>query len=124
MVAGALIVGVGCFLPWLDGNGSSINGFDEGPDDVALGPGLIFFAVILLGMGITTLAAKRLLPIAIIAIVVAAFCLAASAAQLADYSDFADFVGADIGPGLVVAVIGSLVGLAGGIASCAKRRTW
>ena len=41
-------------------------------------------------MGITTLAAKRILPIAIIGIVAAALCLVVSAVQLADYSDFAD----------------------------------
>ena len=100
----------------------SINGFDEGPDDVALGPGLIFLAVVVFGMGITTLAARRILAVAIIGIVAAAFCLAAGAAQLADYSDFADFVGGDIGAGLVVVVVGSLIALAGAIVTTAKRR--
>ena len=122
MVAGAGIVGVGCFLPWLEVLNESINGFDEGPDDVALGPGLIFLALVVFGMGITTLAAKRILAIAIIGIVAAAFCLAAGAAQLADYSDFADFVGGDIGAGLVVVVVGSLIALAGAIVTTAKRR--
>jgi hypothetical protein len=122
MIAGAAIVGVGCLLPWLDFADQSLNGFDDGPDDVALGPGLIFLALVVFAMGITTLAAKRILAIAIIGIVAAAFCLAASAAQLADYSDFADFVGGDIGPGLPVAVGGSLVALAGAIVTTAKRR--
>ena len=126
MIAGAVIAAVGCFLPWLTIADTTINGFDEGPDDAALGGGVIFFALVLLGMGITTLAAKRILPIAIIGIVAATLCLLVGAAQLADYSDFADvpFFDAEIGPGLVVVVLGSLVALAGGIVACAKRRKW
>jgi len=122
MIAGAGIVAIGCFLPWLEIGNESLTGFDEGPDDSALGPGLIFLALVVLGMGITTLAARRILAVAIIGIVAAAFCLAAAAAQWADYSDFADFVGGDIGAGLAVVVLGSLVSLAGAIVTTAKRR--
>ena len=126
MIAGAVIAAVGCFLPWLTIGDSTLNGFDEGPDDAALGGGVMFFAVVLLGMGITTLAAKRILPIAIIGIVAAALCLMVGAAQLADYSDFADveFFDAEIGAGLPVVALGSLVALAGAIIACAKRRKW
>ena len=126
MIAGAVIAAIGCFLPWLTIADTTITGFDEGPDDAALGGGVMFFALILLGMGITTLAAKRILPIAIIGIVAAALCLLVAIAQLADYSDFADipFFDAEIGPGLVVVVLGSLVALAGAIIACAKRRKW
>ena len=75
---------------------------------------------------ITTLAAKRILAIAVIGIVAASFCLLISAAQLADYSDFADseLFDADVGAGLVVTVLGSLVALAGAIITCARRRRW
>jgi hypothetical protein len=126
MIAGAIIAAVGCFLPWLTIADASINGFDEGPDDAALGPGIMFFAVVLLGMGITTLTAKRILPIAIIGIVAAALCLLVGAAQLADYSDVADvpLFEAEIGAGLVVVVLGSLIALAGAIITCARRRRW
>lgn len=127
MIAGAVIATVGCFLPWLTNTiFGDINGFDEGPDDVALGGGVIFFAVVLLGMGITTLAAKRILPIAIIGIVASTLCLLVGVAQLADYSEWADLSDnpSEIGPGLVVVVLGSLVALAGGIVACAKRRKW
>lgn len=127
MIAGAVIAGIGCFLPWLTNTiFGDINGFDEGPDEAALGGGVMFFALVLVGMGITTLAAKRILPIAIIGIVAAAFCLLVGAAQLADYSDWADVQDnpAEIGPGLVVVVLGSLVALAGAIIACAKRRKW
>jgi hypothetical protein len=128
MIAGAVIAAIGCFLPWLSDPllGGEINGFDEGPDDAALGGGVIFFALVLLGMGITTLAAKRILPIAIIGIVAAALCLLVGAAQLADYSDWVDFRddGAELEVGLPVVVLGSLVALAGAIITCAKRRKW
>jgi hypothetical protein len=124
MIAGAVIICVGCALPWLEIAGQSLNGFDEGPDDVALGPGLVFLAIVVFAMGITTLAAKRILAIAIIGIVAAAFCAAAGAAQWADYSDFADvpLFDADLGPGLPVTVVGSLLALAGAIVTTAKRR--
>lgn len=124
MIVGAVVAVIGCFLPWLDSGFDSINGFDEGPDDAALGGGIVFFALVLVGMGITTVAAKRILPIAIIGIVAAALCLLVGAAQLADYSDYADFAGIDLGAGLPVVVLGSLVGLAGAIVTCAKRRRW
>jgi hypothetical protein len=127
MIVGALVAGLGAFLPWLtDTIFGDINGFDEGPDDAALGGGVIFFGLVLLGMGITTLAAKRILPIAIIGIVSAALLLLVGAAQLADYSDWTDFPGndAEIGPGLPVVVLGSLVALAGAIVTCARRRKW
>ena len=126
MIAGAVIAAIGCFLPWLKWDDRTFNGFDEGPDEAALGGGVMFFAVVLVGMGITTLAAKRILPIAISGIVAAALCLLIGAAQLADYSDFADFplVDAEIGPGLIVVVLGSLVALAGAIITCARRRRW
>jgi hypothetical protein len=126
MVIGALVAGLGAFLPWLTVSDVTINGFDEGPDEAALGGGVIFFGLVLLGMGITTLAAKRILPIAIIGIVSAALLLLVGAAQLADYSDYADipFIDAEIGPGLPVVVLGSLVALAGAIVTCARRRRW
>jgi hypothetical protein len=126
MIAGAVIAAIGCFLPWLTIGDTTLNGFDEGPDDAALGGGVMFFAFVLVGMGITTLAAKRILPIAIIGIVAAALCLLVSAAQLADYSDFADveLFDAEVGAGLPVIVVGSLIALAGAIITCSRRRRW
>jgi hypothetical protein len=126
MIAGAVIAAIGCFLPWLTWNDVTYDGFDEGPDEAALGGGVMFFSLVLLGMGITTVTAKRILPIAIIGIVTAALLLLVGAAQLADYSDFADFtlVDAELGAGLPVVVIGSLVALAGAIITCARRRRW
>ena len=81
---------IGCFLPWLTIADATINGFDEGPGEDAGSSAVVFFAVVLVAMGITTLAAKRILAIAVIGIVAASFSLLISAAQLADYSDFAD----------------------------------
>ena len=124
---GAVIAAIGCFLPWLTITGTEINGFDEAPgEDASLGPAVIFFVVVLVAMGITTLAAKRILAIAIIGIVAASFSLLISAAQLADYSDFADseLPDTEVGAGLVVVVLGSLIALAGAIVTCAKRRKW
>lgn len=125
MLVGAVVVGVGCFIPWMTSEGERVNGFDNIggrlDDDAATGPVFIFFAVLMLGFGIATLAAKRLLPIMIIGIVVAAF---SALGALGVYSDYDDKYGAiaDMGPGLPVVAIGSLVALAGAIVGCAKRR--
>jgi len=81
----------------------------------------IFLAVVMLGFGITTLAAKRLLPIMIIGIIIAAFSALGALGVYADYDDKYGTV-ADMGAGLPVVAIGSLVALAGGIVGCAKRR--
>ena len=127
MIAGAVIAIIGCFLPWLTILDVTNNGFDEAPgEDAALGPAVIFFCVVVMGMGITTLAAKRILAIAVIGIVAASFSLLISAAQLADYSDFADtpFLDAELGAGLPIVVLGSLAALAGAIVTCARRRKW
>lgn len=128
MLAGAVVMAIGCFLPWLSGGGESVNGFDQirssGDNDAASGVVFVFLAVVLLAFGITTLAAKRILAIMIIGIVVASLCLLGALGEFSDYNDFADRVGIDIGAGLPVVMIGSAVGLAGAIAGCAKRRRW
>lgn len=126
MLAGAVIVAVGCFIPWLSGSGDSVNGFDDlridFDDEAASGFVFMFFAVVMLAFGITTLAAKRLLPIMIIGIVVASVSVLGSLAEYSDYRDFADIFGADVGPGLPIVILGSAVALGGAIAGCAKRR--
>ena len=54
----------------------SVNAFtDFGPDDESSDAFLIVLALAVLGFGITTLLAKRLLPIAILAVVFASFVL-------------------------------------------------
>jgi len=125
MLVGAVVVGVGCFVTWITDGSTSYNGFDDigggFDDDAATGPVFIFFAVVMLGFGITTLAANRLLPIMIIGIIIAAFSALGALGVYADYDDKYGTV-ADMGAGLPVVAIGSLVALAGGIVGCAKRR--
>lgn len=130
MLAGAVVITIGCFVPWLSGRGSSVNGFDDltgsFDDEAASGYVFVFFAVILLAFGITTLAAKRLLPIMIIGIVVAALSVVGSLAEYSDYRDLADseLIEADTGPGLPIVILGSAIALGGAIAGCAQRRRW
>jgi len=128
MLVGALVITAGCFLPWLSGRGRDFNGFDDltgsFDDEAASGYVFVFFAAILLAFGITTLAAKRLLPIMIIGIVVAAISLVGSLAEYSDYRDLAAFIDADTGAGLPVVILGSALALGGAIAGCAQRRRW
>lgn len=127
MLVGAVVIGIGCFIPWIESGGESFNGFDDitggFDDDAATGPVFLFLGLVLVGFGITTLAAKRVLPIMIIGIVAAAF---SALGALGVYSDYDDKYGAiaEMGPGLPVVAIGSVVGLAGAIVGCAKRRRW
>jgi hypothetical protein len=128
MIGGAVLIVIGCILPWLSARGSSLNGFDEfialsdNPfESQTPGPMFVFFAAVMAGFGITTLAAKRLLAIMIIGIVVGAFTVLAGAAELAHYSDYAEG-GRSLGAGLPVVLAGSLATLAGAIAGCARRR--
>lgn len=123
MMAGAVVVAVGCFLPWLDAGPFSVNGFDDlslFDDEAPSGYVFMFFAAVMVGFGITTLAAKRLLPIMIIGIVIGSFSLLGAIAELADYNDLP----IDLGPGLPVVLAGSALALAGAIAGCSRRRQW
>jgi len=128
MLGGALVIAIGCFLPWLSVVGDeSFNGFDEvflSSDDEPSGYVFIFLAAVMLGFGITTLAAKRLLPIMIIGIVVASISLLGSLAEYSDFRDVAIGRRVDTGGGLPIVILGSAIALGGAIAGCSKRRRW
>ena len=116
-------------LPWISDGGTDYNGFDEWVigfyfKDAPAGPMLAFLGVVLLGFGIATLAAGRVLAIVIIGIVVAAFALLGTVVQLSDYSDVTDQTSASLGPGIIVSMAGAVLALGGAIAGCAKRRRW
>jgi hypothetical protein len=118
MIGGAIAVAIGCFLPWASFLGESINGFAEAGDETSDGYIFIVLAGALLGFGLATLFARRLLPIAILATVFASFVLLGSIADISDISDF----GFDIGAGLPVILVGAGAALAGGIVALATRR--
>jgi hypothetical protein len=128
MVGGALLGVIGSFLTWFTLEGETYNGFGgTGADDVRDGPVFVFLAVVVGGLGIAMLAARRNLAMAIIGVVFAAFAVLAALADLGDVSDLkdlADAFGADFstGPGLYLVLVGGLIGLAGSIAALAKRR--
>jgi hypothetical protein len=116
------VIVLGALLPWFEIAGESFNGFSDVGGEVRDGPAFALFAVILAAFGVTTLVAGRLLPIAILAVVIAAFSTLAAIVDWTDVMDTLDFVGASTGPGLPVALVGSLLALAGGIVALATRR--
>jgi hypothetical protein len=122
LLAGAAVITLGALLPWFELAGESFNGFSDLGGEVKDGPAFVLFAIILAGFGVATLAAGRLLPIAILAVVIASFSALAAIVDLADVMDAVDFVGASTGPGLPVALVGSLLALAGSIVALATRR--
>ncbi|MGI9052570.1 MAG: hypothetical protein ACR2HQ_07980 [Ilumatobacteraceae bacterium] len=123
MIAGGVVIVIGCALPWFTILDETVNGFsDFGNDEASDGYVFTVLAVIVAAFGITTLAAKRLLPIAILAVVFASFAVVGVLADLGDLADLSDVFDISIGVGLPVALIGSLAALAGGIVALATRR--
>lgn len=122
LLVGAALLVVGCILPWFSVSGTDYNGFGDEAGESRDGPFFVGMAVILAAFGITLLAARRVLAVAIIAVVVASFSLIAGLADYGDVSDLTDAGFADGGPGLLVVILGSLCSLAGGIVALAKRR--
>lgn len=127
LLGGAVLVVVGSFLTWFSFGDIDVNGFTEfgnraADEETRDGPVFVTLAVILAGFGITTLAAKRLLPIAILAVIFASLSVIAGLVDYADIQDAQDVFGVEPGPGLPVILLGSLVALAGGIVTLATRR--
>lgn len=127
LLGGAVLVVIGSFLTWFSFGDIDVNGFTEFGDqstdeETRDGPVFVALAVILAGLAITTLAAKRLLPIAILAVIFAALSVLAGLVDFADVQDAQDVFGVEPGPGLPVILLGSLVALAGGIVTLATRR--
>lgn len=127
MVAGSALALIGVFLPWVSALGESINGMDDfiGREfDLTESPGsvTIIGALIGLGLGITLVAAGRVLAVAILGVVASAIGVILGIGLVAIASDMADFVGGDLGIGAIVQPIGPIVALAGAIVALAKRR--
>lgn len=129
LLIGAVAVGIGSFLTWYTIAGTAINGFDIDSDETTNGGGLIFMAIVLAGFAITGLFARRVLAVAILAVIFGAFTVLFVIGALSDGSDLKSLVDAvrqdfTWGPGLWVALGGSLVALAGSIVTLSKRRRW
>lgn len=125
MIAGAVLLVVGSVLTWFTFGDLDVNGFTTLPnasdeEQVRDGPVFVFFAVVLAGFGIATLAARRNLAVAILAVIAGALATLAALIDLIDVLDLGDAV--DVGPGLPIVMIGALVGLVGSIVVLAKRR--
>ena len=127
LVLGAVMIIAGSFLTWFTILGETYTGFSDGDGGTKDGPVFMFLAVVLLAFGIVQLAARKVLAVGILAIIFAALALLAALADIGDVSDAMDLaesldVDASSGPGLWVILIGSLIAMAGAIATVAKRR--
>lgn len=127
LIVGGVLMIAGSFLEWFSVQGTKYTGFSGSGDDMKDGPVFVFFGVLAIGFGLAQLLARKVLAVAILSIVFAALALFAALADLGDVSDAMDLaklVGVDAsqGPGLWVILVGSVVALAGGIATTAKRR--
>lgn len=121
LVGGGIVLAIGAFLPWFSARGRDFTGFthtNREPD----GPMFLTLAVALAGSGIAMLLARRVLAIAILAVVLGALGLLAALVDISEVRDLTDLGLADAGPGLPVAAVGSAIALAGGVAALAKRR--
>lgn len=129
LIIGGVLMIVGCFLNWFTVDGRKFDGFAGDEGETKDGPVFVFLAVLSIGFGIAQLAARKVLAVAILAVVFASFAVLAAIADLSDVSDLMDLADAfgedaSTGPGLYVILGGSLMTLAGGIATLSRRRSW
>jgi hypothetical protein len=135
-LVGSLITIIGVFLPWTSGDGTSYNGLATFIDDSFTAfetPGAvsIFLGVVTIGFGIALFFAGRVLAVAILAIVFAAFTLlwglavigiTTDAVAVGDSLFDADEASGTAGFGAILQPISALITLAGAIVCTAKRR--
>lgn len=126
-LTGAIIVGVGASLTWFSLGETDFDGFSEidpTTSDASLGVTFVTLAVIVAGLAVTTLAARRILPIAIVAVVLTAFLTVAGVGKYTDLrDDVRQFEGfGAVGLGLPVIILGAVVALVGSILVLARRR--
>jgi hypothetical protein len=127
MIAGAVVIVVGTVLPWMKVGSTSLNAWDvlvDVEDESSRGGGYTFFAVVLGGFGITTLAARRVLPVAILAVIFGAFAVLLAITDLADLYDLEDLIGIEIGVGPWITLLGAAAALGGAIWTLSVRRKW
>ncbi len=132
VIAGALVAGIGVYLPWLSADGESFNGTDAfvtgdtlADLEIIDGPGtaMLFFAATLLGLGIALYFAGRVLAVAIISIVAASIGLLIAIGMIAIVDDSRNFFGeGSIGIGVIAQPIGAGLALGGSIWATARRR--
>ncbi|MDQ3469698.1 MAG: hypothetical protein M3487_08035, partial [Actinomycetota bacterium] len=124
LIAGSIVMAIATFLPWIGFAGETVNGWDlqDQNGDSSDAGGYIFLAVVLAGFGITTLAAKRVLPIAILAVIFASFAVLAALVDVADASD--NPFGVELKVGLWIVLLGAAMTLGGAIWTLAVRRKW
>jgi hypothetical protein len=126
LAGGALLI-LGSVLNWFSIQGEDFNGFSTVGDETKDGPVFVFFGIVAIGAGITFLAARRVLALAIVALVLEVFAMFGAFADLGDVADAKDIaetfdVDFTTGPGLYVVLLGSLIAIAGNIVALAKRR--
>ena len=130
IIAGAIISAIAVFLPWLTAEGETQTGTGVFLNkDFELydspGSGVLFFAAVLLGLGIALFFAGRVLAVAIIAIVVASIALIVGIAMIDIVSDTKDLVGTgSLGVGVILLTPAAGLSLAGSIWATSKRRRW
>ncbi len=127
LVVGGVLLILGSFLNWFTIDGQKFTGFSGDEGDTKDGPVFVFLGVVALGFGVAQLMAKKILAVAILAVVFASFALLAALADIGDVGDVIDLadafgVEASRGPGLWIILVGSAIALAGGITTLAKRR--
>ena len=125
--AGGALMIVGSFLNWYTIYGMKVTGFSKSEDgSYNDGPVFLVIGLVLLAFGIAQLAARKVLAVGILAIIVALLGIWAVLVDIGDVRDFVDLANdsaiVSAGAGLWIILAGALVGLAGAIATVAKRR--
>jgi hypothetical protein len=123
IIVGAAVMCIGTFLPWVTGNGESLNGWDLADISGESNDAAVYVAlgVILAGLAIAMIAAGRLLAVAIIAVLIASFAAIAAVIDVGDDGGMGAF-GFSIGAGLYIILAAAIASLVGSIWALAVRR--
>jgi hypothetical protein len=126
-VAGGALAFLGVFLPWVNLRGDSLSGLDdlltsEGTLLEAPGLAALVGGAIAVSLGVTLLAAGRVLAVAIVAIVLSAIGMLVGLGFVVIAADVASWTSGSVGIGVIMQPIGPALALVGSIVATAKRR--
>lgn len=129
MIAGAMLAALGVFLPWARVGGATADGLDDYVwlDGFTLyeisSPGVLVLvgAAIMVGLGVTTLIAGRLLAVAILGIIGGALGVIGGLIEIGIVAVFLDSADGSFGVGVLMQPVAPIISLVGAVIVTARR---
>ncbi|MDT4941888.1 MAG: hypothetical protein QOJ34_1977 [Pseudonocardiales bacterium] len=128
LAAAGLATILGSFLRWVTVDVGTLHPVGLAGTDAGLGgEGSAFFGAVMLALGVVILARQGRLWVGIVGVVVGSLITLAALNRLSDFNDVGKVIGVfgvavDVGPGLILVLLGGLAGVAASIVAIAVRR--